>query len=188
MNSFLVSIHSRLSSYENLKDSPALLVFAIWKSKITEQFVSSNLLLTTQMKMQCRTDSVTMVNIIVSNVMSFLTDGDDSHCVFDVLRDEDDDDDDDDNKRYASYLEDYLAEYFDEYYTDDDRDDEIHENDECGSLSRYYLLFRIVLNLSPEVLTTILQVPSYVHIIVDVCNWHSYVKQHQLLSPKGKTR
>ena len=76
MNSFFVSIDSRLSFYEILKESPALLELAIWKSKITER-TGHNILLTTETKMRCRTDSVTMVNIIVPNVMSFLTDGDD---------------------------------------------------------------------------------------------------------------
>ena len=38
VDSFFVSIDSRLSSYENLKCFPALLELAIWKSKIPEQF------------------------------------------------------------------------------------------------------------------------------------------------------
>jgi hypothetical protein len=41
------------------------------------------------MKMQCRNDSVAMVNIIVPNVMSFLTDSDDSNMVVDDYGDED---------------------------------------------------------------------------------------------------
>ncbi len=63
-----------LSVYEHLKDVPALLELAIWKSKITEQYDFD--LLNHIMKMQCRTDSITMANIIVRNVLPFLTDGD----------------------------------------------------------------------------------------------------------------
>ena len=33
--------------------------------------------------MQCRIDSVTMISIIIPNVLSFLTDGDDGNDVFD---------------------------------------------------------------------------------------------------------
>ncbi len=66
-------IESRLSFYEKLKDSPALLELAIWKSTIMEQ-LCNKIYLTTKMKMQFCTDSITMINIIVSNVMSLLTD------------------------------------------------------------------------------------------------------------------
>jgi hypothetical protein len=98
IESFFFSIHFRLSFYEDLKDSLALLELAFWKSKITEQFSQSNILLTTEMKMRCRTESVTMVNIIVPNVVSFLTDFDDSDCVvFDYWIDEDDGDEEDDD-------------------------------------------------------------------------------------------
>jgi hypothetical protein len=38
VDSFFVSIDSRLSSYENLKCFPVLLELAIWKSKLPEQF------------------------------------------------------------------------------------------------------------------------------------------------------
>ena len=71
-------IDAKLTVYENLKDTPALLELAIWKSKITEQ-VGSYALLTTEMKMRLRTDSITMVSIIVPNVVSFLTDDDGSN-------------------------------------------------------------------------------------------------------------
>ena len=90
MNSFFDSIESRLTLYENLKDTPALLELAIWKSKITEQH-GCNIHLTTEMKIQCRTDSLTMVNITVPNVMSFLADRNDSNCVVDVWSNEADD-------------------------------------------------------------------------------------------------
>jgi hypothetical protein len=44
-----------------------------WKSKITEQYGPGNIILANET--QCRIDSDTMVNIIVPNVMSFLSDG-----------------------------------------------------------------------------------------------------------------
>ena len=56
-----------------------LLELALWKMKITEQFDSSNDTLTFDRKMQRHTDSVTMVTIILPNVLSFLTDGDDGN-------------------------------------------------------------------------------------------------------------
>jgi hypothetical protein len=45
------SINSKLSVYEKLKDSPALLELAIWKSKIIEQTEGNVDLLTIDMKM-----------------------------------------------------------------------------------------------------------------------------------------
>ena len=63
------SIDSKIAHYEhNLEDTPMLLEMAIWKSKITDQ-LSQN---TADMKIQCRSDSLPMVNIIVRNVLSFL--------------------------------------------------------------------------------------------------------------------
>ncbi len=44
---------------------------------ITDEFSPSNIPLTNEMKMQCRTDSIGMISIIVPNVMTFLTDGND---------------------------------------------------------------------------------------------------------------
>ncbi len=82
------SIDSKLSVYEKLKYAPASLELAIWKSKIIEQTEGNIYLLTTDMKMQCRTDSLQKVTIIVPNVLSFLTDGDDGSDVVDG--DEDD--------------------------------------------------------------------------------------------------
>jgi hypothetical protein len=89
MNSYNHSIDSRFSVYEIFKNTPALLELALWKSKINEQYCQSDFPLTTKMKMQCRNDSVAMVNIIVPNVMSFLTDSDDSNMVVDDYGDED---------------------------------------------------------------------------------------------------
>ncbi len=79
MESFFASINSRLSLYEDLEDLPALLELVLWRSKIIDQFSPSNISLTTEMKMKCRTDSIGMVRIIVPNVMTFLTDGNDGH-------------------------------------------------------------------------------------------------------------
>jgi hypothetical protein len=64
------SIDSKLSVYENFEDAPMLLELAIWILKITQQLDWNN----DSMKMQCHTDSLSMVSIIVPNVLSFLTD------------------------------------------------------------------------------------------------------------------
>lgn len=90
MNSFFF-IDSRVSFYEFLKES----------SKITERF-GHDILLTTEMNMQWGTDSVTMVHTTVPNVMSYLTDGDDTTCLDDDLSDEDECDDDQDNVEYPN--------------------------------------------------------------------------------------
>jgi hypothetical protein len=73
---YFCSINSKLCVYKKLKDAPALLELAIWKSKITVQTDGNNNLLTTDMKMECCVDSLLMVEIIIPNVLSFLTDGD----------------------------------------------------------------------------------------------------------------
>ena len=127
VDSFFVSIDSRLSFYEILMGYPALLELAIWKSKFPEQFNSSNLLLATQMKMQRRIDSITTINIVVPNVMSFFTDGEVSHCVFDDLRNEDDDNEDDDDKSFASSVDPwFLSHWWDYLY---EQDEESHDHD-----------------------------------------------------------
>ena len=79
MESYFLYIDSRLKLYDDLKDKPTLLELWIWQSKITKKFGPSNILLTPEMKMQCRTESLMMVNIVVRNVMTFLTGGDDGH-------------------------------------------------------------------------------------------------------------
>jgi hypothetical protein len=48
------------------------LELAIWKSKIIERTDGNIDLLDADMKIECRTDSLTMVVIIVPNVLSFL--------------------------------------------------------------------------------------------------------------------
>ncbi len=103
MNNYFRSIESKLSFYESLKDSPALLELAIWGSKITEQCDHNNDHL---IRKQCCTDSLTMVMIIIPTVFSFLTGG--SGCNK-VVGDNDDDDGDGDD-------------YND---TDDDSDDSV---------------------------------------------------------------
>jgi hypothetical protein len=65
------SIDSKLSVYENLNDAPTLLELAIWKSKITQQTNGNIDLLTDEMKMECRIDSISTVVIIVPNVLTF---------------------------------------------------------------------------------------------------------------------
>jgi hypothetical protein len=84
MKALFHSIESRLSLYESLKDSPALLELAIWKSKITEQHGQRNVHVLSNMqkkrrtdtvsRTQCRTDSLATVMIIVPLVFSYLTD------------------------------------------------------------------------------------------------------------------
>ena len=69
LDSHFHSIDSKLSVYDELKDAPALLELAIWKSKIDERTDR-----TIDMKMECRIDSLSMVVIIVPYVLSFLTD------------------------------------------------------------------------------------------------------------------
>jgi hypothetical protein len=70
--SYFRSIDSKLSVYDKLKDSPALLELAIWKSKIIQRTDGNIDLLDAVMKIECRTDSLSMVAIIVPNVLSFL--------------------------------------------------------------------------------------------------------------------
>ncbi len=70
--SYFHSIDSKLSVYDKLKDAPALLELAIWKSKIIEQTDGNIDLLHADMKIECRTDSLSMVAIIVPNVLSLL--------------------------------------------------------------------------------------------------------------------
>jgi hypothetical protein len=101
---YFCSINSKLCIYENLKDAPALLELAIWKSKITKQTEGNIDLLTTDMKLECCTNSLSMVEIIIPNVLSFLTDGDGGNNLvngdkddngFDSKWDEDNDNSDD---------------------------------------------------------------------------------------------
>ena len=72
LDSYFRSIDSKLSVYDKLKDAPALLELAIWKSKIIERTDGNIDLLDADMKIECRTDSLSMVVIIVPNVLSFL--------------------------------------------------------------------------------------------------------------------
>ena len=87
-----------------------MLELAIWKSEIAEQTDGNINLVTPDMKMGCRIDSLWMVDIILPNVLSFLRgdaiegdngddgdgDGDDDDSEED---DEDDDYGDDDDDR-----------------------------------------------------------------------------------------
>jgi hypothetical protein len=72
LDSYFCSIYSKLSVYDKLMDAPALLELAIWKSKIIEQTDGNIDRLDADMKIECQTDFLTMVVIIVPNVLSFL--------------------------------------------------------------------------------------------------------------------
>jgi hypothetical protein len=72
LDSYFRSIDSKLSVYDKLKDAPSLLELAIWNSKIIERTDGNIDLLDADMKIECRTDSLTMDVIIVPNVLSFL--------------------------------------------------------------------------------------------------------------------
>ena len=72
LDSYFHSIDSKLSVYDKLKDAPALLELAVWKSKIIERTDRNIDLLDADMKIECRTDYLTMVVIIFPNVLSFL--------------------------------------------------------------------------------------------------------------------
>jgi hypothetical protein len=86
------SIDSKLLAYEG----STLLELTIWKLKITEQYDGNNDLLEANMKMACCIDSLSMVNIIVLNVLSFLNcDGNEG--------DDGNDDDDDEEEEEDSY-------------------------------------------------------------------------------------
>jgi hypothetical protein len=69
LDSHFRCIDSKLFVYDELKDSPALLELAIWKSKIDK--LTDGII---DMKMECRIDSLPMVVIIVPYVLSFVTD------------------------------------------------------------------------------------------------------------------
>ena len=68
---FFDVIESRLANYEHLQDVVApILELALWKSKMSEQLNSKGV--DTQMKLQCRYNSLSMVSIIIPNALSFL--------------------------------------------------------------------------------------------------------------------
>ena len=72
LNAHFYSIDSKLSAYEG----STMLEMAIWKSKIVEKTDGDIYLLDADMKMSCHIDSLSMVDIIVPNVLSFLVLGD----------------------------------------------------------------------------------------------------------------
>jgi hypothetical protein len=129
------SIDSKLFFYESVEDFPTLLELAIWKAKITDQYDSYNNTITIDMKMRCRTDSVIMVTIIVPNVLSFLTDGNDCDDTFDSNDENNDDNHGDDDE--SSFL-DNESSSSDEWENDessdegdnDDNDEQEDHNDE----------------------------------------------------------
>jgi hypothetical protein len=93
--SYFDAIDSKLHLYEHLRIAFPLLELAIWKSTICNQFGQYINSLTMEMKMQCRTNSLSMVNKIVPYVLPFLLDDDDGSNM--VNRDVDDDDSDSDD-------------------------------------------------------------------------------------------
>jgi hypothetical protein len=66
------SINSLLAKYEHAQDIAPLLELALWKSKITEQTNGNRI--DDDLKLMCRINSLSMVNVIVPIVMSFLVD------------------------------------------------------------------------------------------------------------------
>jgi hypothetical protein len=130
LDSYFCSIDSKLSVYKKLKDAPALLELAIWKSKITNQTDGNIDLLITDMKMECCIDSLSMVEIIVPNVLSFLTDGNGGNSLVDGDKDnksngskwDEDNDDSDDGDEYNDDNEDSDC--------DDDGDGDNYNNGE----------------------------------------------------------
>ena len=105
------SIDSKLSAYENT----TLLELVIWKSKIAEQTNGVVDVLDANIKMECRIDSLSMVDIIIPNVLSFLHGGDDEY---------NDDDDDDDEDNGDSDDDDDSEEEDDNSDNDDDSDED----------------------------------------------------------------
>jgi hypothetical protein len=92
VTSYFDSIDNKRSLYETFEDAPMLLELAIWKSQITELLEKNEDTFTIDMKMQCCTDSVTMVGIVVPNVLTFLTDGNEGAEFAHSDGDSDDDD------------------------------------------------------------------------------------------------
>ena len=121
VKSYFDLINSKLDLYEHLKNVFMLLELAIWKSKISEQFGQNVNSLTTEMKLQCRADSLSMVNKIVSFVLPFLTDDDGSS---NVVTSNDDDEDSDSNDEDEDEDEDGIY--------DDNGDEEEDNNDGNG--------------------------------------------------------
>jgi hypothetical protein len=107
LNVHFCSIGSKLSAYEaklSAYEGSTMLELAIWKSKIVEQTDGVIYLLDADMKMSCCIDSLSMVDIIVPNALSFLrgdaNEGDDDgedDGDNDGDDDEDDEDEDDDD-------------------------------------------------------------------------------------------
>ncbi len=108
LNAHFCSIDTKLSAYKNT----TLLELAIWKTKFMEQIDGNINLLTPDMKIRCRIDSLSMVDIIVPNVLSFLN-GDANEG------DEGEDDDGDDDKDGG-----------DDENDDSDNDDDSGEEDD----------------------------------------------------------
>jgi hypothetical protein len=74
LDSYFCSIVFKLYVYIKLKDAPALLELAIWKSIIIKRTDGNINNISADMKMKCPIDSLSMVVIILPNVLSFLYD------------------------------------------------------------------------------------------------------------------
>jgi hypothetical protein len=112
LNTHFCSIDSKLSAYEaklSAYEGSTMLELAIWKSEIAEQTDGNINLVTPDMKMGCRIDSLWMVDIILLNVLSFLRG--------DAIEGDNGDDDDGDGDNDDSDED-------DEYGDDDDDSDE----------------------------------------------------------------
>jgi hypothetical protein len=144
LNAYFDSINSKLSAYEaklSAYNGSTMLELAIWKSKIAEQTDGNINLLTPDMRMGCRIDSLWMVDIILPNVLSFLR-GDGDELVNEIL--EGDDNSDDDNSRdddNSDHDDDESEEDNDNSDEDDDDsiedDDEDDDDDNSGNYSDY---------------------------------------------------
>ncbi len=98
-----------------------------WKSKISERVGQNVDSLTTNMKWQCRTDSLSMVYNIFPFVLPFLTDDDGGSNV--VNSDDDDDDSDSDYEAWAAAAAARAAAAGSDDVDDEDESDEDDEGD-----------------------------------------------------------
>jgi hypothetical protein len=69
-NGYFDSINSQLANYEHVQDVVPFLELALWKTKMIAQ--SNGDLISDDLKLECRGDSISMFAIIFPNVLSFL--------------------------------------------------------------------------------------------------------------------
>jgi hypothetical protein len=131
LNAHFDSINSKLSAYEaklSAYEGSMMLELAIWKTKIAEQTDGNINLLTPDMRMGCRNDSLSMVQIILPNVLSFLG-GDGDELVNEILEGNDNSDDDNSRDNDDSDNDDDESEE-DNDDSGEDGDDSIEDNDD----------------------------------------------------------